>query len=126
MRKPLKILAAMLLAASAIAPAAAQDFAGTERVIVRAPGLEVSHYPDGTMQVSRTVAVDDRDLTTRDGVRAVRARIYDVARDVCEELRDRTFNPLQPTDDLRGCTRDAYRKAMIQLRDMREDVYYDR
>jgi UrcA family protein len=116
-----------------ISPSQAQDRRdvaigpnGEEEVIVPAPREWVHRGADGDIALSRDVSYGDLDLSTRDGVRELRARIRDAARDVCEELNDHVRNPgsiIPP--DVRGCAREAYRGAMMQVREaVRDDDGY--
>jgi UrcA family protein len=141
MRNTLPILAVLLLAGAATVttlPARAQEYTpaaygdDAEHVIVQAPRERLHSFADGTVRLSRDIAFDDRDLRTRGGVRALRDRIRDAARDVCDELWDRTTSPgvMVEDSDLRQCASDAYRHAMSQVHDAiaeaREDAYDER
>lgn len=97
---------------------------GTETVIVNAPDEWMRRFPDGTVTLSREVSYSDLDLGTRDGMHALRERVRSTSADVCEELRDRTndHDPLNQMD-MRRCEREAYRHAMAQAREDREETY---
>lgn len=97
---------------------------GTETVIVNPPHEWMRRHADGTVTLSREVSYADLDLSTRGGARELRQRIRFTARDVCEELNDRAYDPINRMDVGR-CARDAYQGAMRQAHGAIADARYD-
>ncbi len=95
----------------------------TEEVIVTAPYDRLHRSPNGTVSLSREVSYADLDLSTRTGARELRLRVRDTARDVCDELWERTDDRLSlGSSDKPRCERDAYRSAMAQAHDAIRDA----
>ena len=139
--KPLRLalLAGAVDAICAASSASAQDYGRTdeqaatgpaEQVIVISPIYRAERHTlglPGTVSLSREVSYSDLDLTTRDGARALRARVRDMARDVCDELRD--ADPVREQPGATKCYEGAYKNGMLRvgdaIRDARHGGYYE-
>ncbi|HXC54836.1 MAG TPA: UrcA family protein [Rhizomicrobium sp.] len=101
----------------------------SESVTVTAPNItrerDLPGLP-GKMTLSQEVSYHDLDLTTRDGDRALRERVRDTARDVCNQLREQYPLHEQPlaTKCYEGALKDAMLRADAAIRDARDSDYY--
>jgi UrcA family protein len=96
----------------------------TEEVIVQAPDIRSERNPvfglPGKAMLSRRVAFNDLDLRDPSDARALRQRVRDTARDVCETLRDAYPQRQQPgTSCYRDAVNDAMPRADAAIRDAR-------
>ena len=94
-----------------------------EAIVVTAPRpgvhLDSPGAPSQQISLSREVAFDDLDLRAGRGVRELKARIRDTARDICSEL-DVAY-PGAPGDSV-SCYRRAVQGAMNQADDAIADA----
>jgi UrcA family protein len=126
---------ALLSGAMSMTTANAQDrpvYADTttETVIVEAPYFRAERGSvfglPGKVSLSRAVSFRDLDLTTYDGAHELKARVADMARQVCDELRDAYPYRQQPGET--KCFEGAYRNGMVRadaaIREARWGSYY--
>jgi UrcA family protein len=102
----------------------------TETVVVEAPYFRAERGSvfgmPGKVTLSRAVSFRDLDLTTYDGAHELKARVADMAREVCDELRDAYPYRQQPGET--KCFEGAYRNGMVRadaaIREARWGRYY--
>jgi UrcA family protein len=98
----------------------------TEEVIVQAPYFRAERGTvfglPGKVSLSRTVSYSDLDLTSYEGAHELKARVADMARQVCDELRDAYPVRQQPGET--KCFEGAYRNAMIRADAAIRDARY--
>ena len=81
------------------------------RVVHQTVGRSNIGAPIEVTSISREVKFADSDLSTESGTAAIKERIGDIARDMCEEL-DKMY-PLEQRDT--SCARNATNDAMKQV-----------
>jgi UrcA family protein len=102
----------------------------SETVIVEAPYFRAERGSvfglPGKVSLSRAVSFRDLDLTTYDGAHELKGRVADMARQVCDELRD--AYPVRQQPGGTKCFEGAYRNAMVRadaaIREARWGSYY--
>ena len=97
--------------------------ASSEKIEVYAPNFRVERSPlngpVNKISLSREVRYDDLDLRTARGVRELRLRVHDMARDVCSQLEEAYSVPEAPGT---SCYRTAVKDAMWRVDDAIRDV----
>jgi UrcA family protein len=132
----LSLLATAFGATLVVLPASAQDYgrydndtmAPNESVTVTAPQFRFERNTmglPGKLTLRREVSYRDLDLRSHDGARALKTRVSDTVREICDQLRDAYPLKQQPMEH---CFTNAYRDAMLKadaaIRDARSSAYY--